>query len=337
MFKNRIFESPRPYANHRDVRAVNKSAGFTLVEVLVTVGIIALLVALVLPAVMHARTTGYVIRTKSDFQAIAMALEAYKGDFGDYPRVPAYGTGFAILGNTLIAPGGTAPPPTYDSSKTYGPGTSVLFSGAPYLSLRKTADPSNGNTPASPTNSDFWTPFPYNDFCDGPGFRVRKNVTASGVYTGKVYGPYLSPEKFKMQGLALLDLWGNPILYFPAAPGQHPITLSSDSAASPDDFVWDGRDTTASPAPTPLYDFSNNFALMGTTSSSGFTSPQVMGMQQIMGDRNFNGHIDGSETATYTGPYILWSAGPDGIYGFATGKTKTDDIFNFDIPADLKQ
>jgi len=36
-----------------------------------------------------------------------------------------------------------------------------------------------------------------------------------------------------------------------------------------------------------------------------------------MGDTNGDGILQASETPAATGPYLLWSPGPDGIYGTA--------------------
>src|SRR3984957_468791 len=60
--------------------------GFTLTEVVVVMGIIVLLMGLVLAAVLHALKAGKRSRVQADFQTISLALEAYKADFGDYPR-----------------------------------------------------------------------------------------------------------------------------------------------------------------------------------------------------------------------------------------------------------
>src|ERR1700689_1178190 len=61
-------------------------AGFTLIEVLVTVGIIVILTGLLLSGVLVARKKGFETRARSDLALIGMALEAYKDACGDYPR-----------------------------------------------------------------------------------------------------------------------------------------------------------------------------------------------------------------------------------------------------------
>ncbi len=59
---------------------------FTMIELIVVVGIIAILAGLLLPAVNHMRVAAQITGQKADFQTISAALEQYKADFGDYPR-----------------------------------------------------------------------------------------------------------------------------------------------------------------------------------------------------------------------------------------------------------
>src|SRR5580704_4922536 len=59
---------------------------FTLVELLVVIGIIAILAGLLLPAISQMHRSAQITGQKADFVTIANALDAYKADFGDYPR-----------------------------------------------------------------------------------------------------------------------------------------------------------------------------------------------------------------------------------------------------------
>src|SRR3954463_10837693 len=63
-------------------------AGFTLVEMLVVIGIIVLLVGILLPTIMSARRNAEKNAVRMELHTIALALDAYKADFGDYPRPP---------------------------------------------------------------------------------------------------------------------------------------------------------------------------------------------------------------------------------------------------------
>jgi len=64
-----------------------RRGGFTLVEMLVVIGIIIVLLGIALPAIHSARQKGLRTRMAMDLQVISQALEAYRQDFKDYPRV----------------------------------------------------------------------------------------------------------------------------------------------------------------------------------------------------------------------------------------------------------
>jgi len=69
--------------------------GFTLVELLVVMSIIAILAALSIFALSGAREAARDTRRKSDLQSVAAALELYKADCNFYPSsVPSPGTVF---------------------------------------------------------------------------------------------------------------------------------------------------------------------------------------------------------------------------------------------------
>src|SRR5947209_16246920 len=120
---------------------------FTLVELLVVIGILVALVAILLPAVNKAYKTAQRTSMQADLAAISQALDAYRNDFADYPRVDVFlfqvqrqYPGSAALCWGLIAPG------------PQGNG-----GGAPFGS--------DGYGDPNPTNPNANLP--------GPGFRVR--------------------------------------------------------------------------------------------------------------------------------------------------------------------
>ncbi len=151
---------------------------FTLIELLVVIGIIVVLVGFTVPMVMKSYRAGERARTQADLNSIATALEAFKNDFGDYPRPDSSGsnTGFATLGRYLIGPYGDgmlpavtpAPPlpdptdpPVLVSGTTYNPRDSVAatLGGQTNDAVASTSSP----PPTSNTPPDTWAPFTVTD------------------------------------------------------------------------------------------------------------------------------------------------------------------------------
>ena len=174
----------------------NRRPAFTLIELLVVIGIIVVLAGFLLPMLSRAMRQSNKLRTQADFQSIGVALEAYRQDFSDYPRIPtaeaSYGsiamgapipnTGAAILCKALIGPFGdglqpnstvTDPsdPPTWQNIP-YKLGDAVVYSGNEYVCIVDI-----------PTAESFvnqhWAHFDARDGADGPGFRLRIDPTTN--------------------------------------------------------------------------------------------------------------------------------------------------------------
>ncbi len=71
--------------NKKDIAVNRKRTGLTLIEILVVLGIIALLVGVLIPATAMVQKTAKEAKQHSQFNAIALALEAFRNDYGDYP------------------------------------------------------------------------------------------------------------------------------------------------------------------------------------------------------------------------------------------------------------
>lgn len=62
-----------------------KSAGFTLIEVMVVVVILGILAAIIVPKIMSRPEQARIVKVKQDITAIQSALDLYKLDNGSYP------------------------------------------------------------------------------------------------------------------------------------------------------------------------------------------------------------------------------------------------------------
>jgi prepilin-type N-terminal cleavage/methylation domain-containing protein len=68
-----------------DLKVMGTKRGFSLMEILIVIGIIAILGAVIYAPLKSARDKAYVGRSKMEFNSLNNALELYKIDHGDYP------------------------------------------------------------------------------------------------------------------------------------------------------------------------------------------------------------------------------------------------------------
>src|SRR5436190_17363518 len=107
---------------HRGERLTNCGAAcrdprykaFTLIELVLVVGIIIVLAGLVLSTVGYARKKGARARAETEIAALSAACENYKADNGIYPRTSVTDTFTAITNRTPPDP----QPTSYDPSVT---------------------------------------------------------------------------------------------------------------------------------------------------------------------------------------------------------------------------
>jgi type II secretory pathway pseudopilin PulG len=156
---------------------------------------------------------------------------------------------------------------------------------------------------------------------DGTGFRTRAG--------GKVYPPYLPADKFKLvkpdgapgapakadidvTNVALGDRYGKPILYYPANKQANPAT----------NFV--AATGYGAGAGKAYFNANDNIDRLN-----------LANLRRLLGDRDANGAINGSESPAFAGAFLLWSAGPDETFGprdpaRAPGPdNRCDDVANF--------
>jgi prepilin-type N-terminal cleavage/methylation domain-containing protein len=159
-----------------------KRLGFTLVELLVTVGIIAVLVAILLPVLASARKRATKARIGLDLQNLSQALEAYRQDFKDYPAVDLTAVNpITVLSSTCDRVGAIT---LCWALLAPGPATT------------------NGTLGG--------------DGADGPGFRVRG--TQGQVYGPYIQPDKFNITGTSDWDSTINDVRGNPYLYYRANP-----------------------------------------------------------------------------------------------------------------------
>jgi len=81
----------------------NRSAGFTLVELMVVIGILVVLMSILIPAIAGVRKRGYEVRTRALMQKIASACQVYMGDWHSAPGILPESQLYQSGGNVNLA------------------------------------------------------------------------------------------------------------------------------------------------------------------------------------------------------------------------------------------
>src|SRR5437016_2408778 len=115
-----------------------RRAGFSLIELLVVLGIILVLAGILIPVVIHSMHSANRSRIAADLQSVTVALEQYRQDWGDYPRLdPASpGTGAAVLERATMGLGDSVDhTAAYSASTGYSFGDLVQQAGVDYVCI----------------------------------------------------------------------------------------------------------------------------------------------------------------------------------------------------------
>jgi prepilin-type N-terminal cleavage/methylation domain-containing protein len=282
-----------------------KRRAFTLVEILVVIGIIVVLAGILVPLVGKAFKQAKRTRTAADLNSISIALEAYKADHGDYPRV-------AIK----VHPAGA--PAFQSTADRPNPMTGAQVLCKALLGLAPAGDASS-----YPTGNVNGVTVPLvhlkQDGKDGPGFATMeptKDAAGKFIQQSKTYGPYLAIEKFKVgypPGVTpaqdepllqtILDQDGFPILYFPRSPAKLNQSIANGYVAL----------SLPTAEGVTTYDARDNLEPFRRTGEAD--NLVLRRLRVCFGDLDDDGAIRQGETARYDAPFVLWSAGADGKYG----------------------
>ncbi len=328
-----------------------RQRAFTLIELMVVIGIVALLLAILLPSLSAARTQAKVSATKATLAVLDTGIESFRMDSslqGAYPPSMSPGANTA----TLSVPAGAALDPRPSSPSSAGPiavqGANLLvwalagadLQGTPGFPNGWPAQTAGGRAPTGSSyglytiNSDTNQPFVARrgPFVEVGKVNLTKTVTTgtSGLPTYQVPAavgrPQASPRSENLDWPCFLDTFDRPILYYRANLGKrYPAsTCGGDYNSANYSGTYElydnayftgtgggGLDVGTGPQ-HPLGNFGN------VDQNTGMPSvPKTFSW--FVWDRN----VTVKGTAQRPDSYLLISAGPDGKYG--TG----DDVTNF--------
>lgn len=278
---------------------------FTLVEVLTTVAIIGILLAVLVPALNQVGKSALVVKQKAQFHTIEMALEAFRSDVGQYPpsawdagNYSAYSAS-QRLAEALVGRDGFG---FHPASRYHRDGRDKL--------------PADGGIPLY--YPDIGNP-PFTDADRAANLASRKgpyleleSANAIPLLSYGIYGDlvsaaqpsYVLADVFKTAKLTTGRKTGMPILYYRAdrfKTGHSAATLDANTYNVMDSINMAPMPVTPQNPFYPLY--SDHSWFYQKTQNPNFTSPP----------RPYRAES-----------FILHSAGPDGKFG------TVDDLFNFD-------
>ena len=200
--------------------------GFTLIEILVVVGIIALLVGILLPALSKVQERARMTQTMGLMQEFAKACDAFQQEFGRYPGlVPE-----EILANDPQISG------------TENAMLELMGGGV----RKNDVDNSTYTNITTGFSAPGWEPLTFK-ITGQPDFIVKINVGKIGdgpFINGKQYPPFFAPKANDLRPTAgqkgesatikipdLMDSWGNPIIFLRAARNVGPLAGTNGDRA----------------------------------------------------------------------------------------------------------
>lgn len=278
--------------------AGGRRSGFTLVELLVVIGIIIVLISILVPTVASFRHKAEIARIRQDLNTISTALEEYKKVFYDYPRQANQNASphdQTVLATYLLGPNGEGIRDASTSSSATVGGKKW----GPYLPPDKFK---------IGTGNPTWQPVGCLLDSNGGEIQYYPRYSVYDVRTTGLVAPSGAGDGYLL-GMVNASSQGNPKpirAMFNRHDGLAGDTTPSDGIpTSPKDhlqhtlyMLGDGADN-GNPAPNNMID-----------STSTFT-----------------------ESLTFSGPFILASPGPDrkwGLYGGAYKRhSEVDDVYNF--------
>ncbi len=339
-----------------------KRSGFTILELLTVIGIIAMLVAILVPGIQKVKNMARDVAQKAALHDIEVGIEAFRKDYDDFPESNARGSlpnqvvcGAQVLAEAMIGRNGQGfdPLTTWDPVYEMNAG-GVLFHTKMYPTI-------SGSSPYEVTAADIYASQAKGSNADQIALardrqrRAYIGMGDLGAYTmEELYGAgstgdvfpstdaYLSPvltdvyrhKKIEVGGESIRA--GMPILYYKADDRTDEFMTSSN---------FDKDDPTANVMwmmyRSWVYNYDDNQAICdlepkldAASQEKHVWDPEYQDSSKFNGQpdqgmKEFYESIRNKKVNKFNLPYnpdryLLVSAGVDGIYG------TQDDITNFD-------
>jgi prepilin-type N-terminal cleavage/methylation domain-containing protein len=240
--------------------------GFTLVELLVVIGIIALLISILLPSLNKAREAGYRVSCGNNLRQIFVALEMYANQYNG--QVPIGSSDFGgttpAMGDYLVwnnPNNNLVPPGAYNGYDYESLGLLCAGSSPPIKAAAPDTPPGLLNTSTNPALI-FYCPKYVIAFGDTQGFDVANNPWLS---TGK----YMAAKKTAITYDVRWDVYLGGPQFCGAAPC---ISVGSITAATT------GASTAAAGTPTkfPKLSWFNRNGIARSLVADSFITPDVV-------------------------------------------------------------
>ena len=309
----------------KNQRVMGKRAGFTIVELLTVMAVIAILIGLLVPALNLVHDTAKDVQQRAQFHGIEIGLEMFKSEFGVYPESIDSQDEFAADGTTALKPYSGAnklaeamvgwdllgfhPKAEFTSEGVDLTGVKVYDTSSAnrdvrsdhYVGLEKANAFRMDDIYSDPAPLDDGGVSPYYVLCDS----YAKRRAVSGYKTGTPILYFKANTKYDTQvsaTTAIIDDTGDDVYNY--YDNLNILALGS---------AEDGEDHLISDAVgNDLIDFDKIIV-----------NEQIFASTAGVGESIGDGGI-GTQVPYCSKSYILMSAGKDGLFG------NSDDIYNFE-------